>query len=372
MKTRNINIIFSIVLVITVGVTAFLVVRSHNKGEAGDSLPVNAETTMQSLRVDGFYLEGTNWVYYENEKCSGRSDLIFGTVNNEEAWWYVKNGIVDFEHNALFKNNNGEGWWLVRNGKATEEDADTIALKASEFLNVQISAEGINTIGGFDLSEEDKNSIDTALKNIEDQGYKAGFFVMDINTFKGIVYNPDQPIYSASTVKAPYVVSVIKGDESVFEKEKNTINSILKNSSNTAYASFRNRYGNDRFYFWTAEIPADIEEVTSDYYQDLSPRQLAHMWFKSYFFFESSETGKKLGEMLENPTVSPINKALSDKYKTRTKAGWYASSNVNVTNDAGIVYNDNGTYLIAVMTTAPEKYDIVEELVKTIDVAMTK
>ncbi len=373
MKTKNINIIFSIVLVITVCVTAFVVVRLHNNGKKEESIPVNVEsTTYEQIRADGFYKDGAEWVYYENGRRSVRTDLISGCVDDEESWWYVKDGVVDFSHNALYKNDSDNGWWLIRNGKATQEDSDTIALKASEFLNAPQNTEGINTLGGFVLSEDDKTSVDRALKKIEDNGYEAGLFVMDINTLQGFTYNADVPFYSASTVKAPYIVSVVKSNNSVLEREKSSIKSILKYSSNSSYASLRTRYGNDCFYYWTAEMPADIEEVTSDYYQDLSPRQLAHMWFKSYFFFESSETGALLGEMLEEPEISPINKALSDKHKTRSKAGWYDSRSLNVTNDAGIVYTDDRTYLIVVMTTAPSDYEIVEELVKSIDAVMSK
>ena len=92
----------------------------------------------------------------------------------------------------------------------------------------------------------------------------------------------------------------------------------------------------------------------------MTPRKLAHLWIGSYLFFESGQAGESLGKIFENPTVSPIHDVFSEKYTTRTKAGWVTKNKTHVTNDAGIVYTENGAYLISIMTTAPCDFSVVE------------
>ena len=47
-------------------------------------------------------------------------DVIKGTVNNEEAWWYVKEGKVTVT-DTVAKNN--DGWWYIKGGKVEFVDA---------------------------------------------------------------------------------------------------------------------------------------------------------------------------------------------------------------------------------------------------------
>mgnify|MGYP003298578312 CR=1 FL=1 len=59
------------------------------------------------------------------------------------------------------------------------------------------------------------------IDKVTKKGYKTGFVVMNLKNLSGFSYNADEKIYSASTIKGPYVVSLVKSDNAVFEKEKN-------------------------------------------------------------------------------------------------------------------------------------------------------
>ncbi|MDE6141057.1 MAG: hypothetical protein K2G03_00495, partial [Bacilli bacterium] len=37
-----------------------------------------------------------------------------GVAQNENGWWYVKNGKVDFTYTGVGE--NGNGWWYMRKG----------------------------------------------------------------------------------------------------------------------------------------------------------------------------------------------------------------------------------------------------------------
>ncbi len=58
--------------------------------------------------------ESGEWYYYKNGVLYTDTDIVKGTVDGTEAWWYIKSGKVSYT-NAVAKNKNG--WWYVENGK---------------------------------------------------------------------------------------------------------------------------------------------------------------------------------------------------------------------------------------------------------------
>ncbi|MFD0704243.1 hypothetical protein ACFQY8_00530 [Alloscardovia venturai] len=72
-----------------------------------------------------------------------------------------------------------------------------------------------------------------------------------------------------------------------------------------------------------------------------------------------------------NPTNSFIQQMLSPSgIGTYTKAGWIDDDQYFLAqNDAGIVKSRQGDYVIAVMSTAYERYDALSSLVSALDAA---
>ncbi len=61
------------------------------------------------VKVDGV------WGYYVDGVLQTTYTDKIAPVKNENGWWYIKNGLVDFTYTGLAKNDNG--WFYVQNGK---------------------------------------------------------------------------------------------------------------------------------------------------------------------------------------------------------------------------------------------------------------
>ena len=369
MNNKQINIVFSVILVITVALTATFVVSSHNKEKATQAKVAATQvevTTEKVTHADGLYKENNEWCYYENGEKSHKTVCIKAVVDGEDALWYVKDGKIDFSYTALNKNEDNT-WQYIKNGKVTEGSWDTVVSEVDENFETAVEENEISFCGGFQLPEENVIAIKDEINKFEDKGYKVGFFLIDTETFEGFSYNADEAIYSASAIKGPYVTSLVLSDATLLEKEDVRINAILKNSSNYDYETMRSRYKDDCFVNFASMTASDVEISTNYDYQNITSRQLAQLWFASYMYFESDPTGQNLGLLFEDPATSPIHSVVSESCVTRTKAGWVEKNSVRVTNDAGIIYTENGSYVLAVMTTAPVDFKLVENLVKVIN-----
>lgn len=328
--------------------------------------PEKEQTTEEKTTLpDGFYRNGENWCFFENGEASSKTEIIEGTVNEKEGLWKVVNGRVDFSLVSLEKTEKGT-WQYVKNGEVTEETSDSAALILGETINSIDSEKEITAFGNFELTEEKKNLLQREIDKLTKKRYKTGFVVMNLNSLEGFSYNADEKIYSASAIKGPYVVSLVKSDNAVFEKEKKRIEAMLVRSSNHDYEDLRDRYGDKCFIDFSSKTGNDLKIDTTRNYQLVTPKNLAHLWLGSYLFFESGEAGEKLGKAFETPQISPIDKVFSDEFITRTKAGWITKNKIHVTNDAGIVYTENGAFLIVVMTTAPCDFSVVENISEAI------
>lgn len=355
------NLIFLIITAITL---LFATVAMFLQ-PGGSASHTTADTEVQTV-PDGFYKEvGDMWFYYENGTKSQKTDIIRGTVNNKEGMWMTVWGQVDFSRTSLEKTEK-DTWQYVKNGEVTEVSSDSLSLILGEVINSVSAEKEPVAFGGCELSEQDKKLLQNEIDKNSGKGFETGFFVMNINTLSGFSYNADEKIYSASTIKGPYVVSLIKSDNTLLGKEKKRIAAILERSSNYDYESLRDNYGDECFALFSAETKSNLVVDKTRNFQYLTPRTLAHLWLGSYIFFESGETGQMLGEMFEKPQVSPVHKIFSDEFTTRTKAGWVTKNKISVTSDAGIVYTDNGDYLIVIMTTAPCDFSVAESMADAI------
>ena len=52
-----------------------------------------------------------NWYYYENGQIVNKTTV----APNENGWWFVRDGKVDFTYTGIAQNENG--WWRIVNGK---------------------------------------------------------------------------------------------------------------------------------------------------------------------------------------------------------------------------------------------------------------
>ena len=365
---KAIRIILTVIVIAGISLsTVYLVFEPSFSGPPEAPEDEEAETV-----PDGFHDYGPDaWYYYENGERTQKTDIIQGTVKEKTGLWKVVNGMVDFSAVSLEKTESNT-WQYVKNGEVTEETDENVSLIFGDVLNSLSKEKEIATFGNFELSADDEILLKNRIHKVTSKGYKLGFVVMNLNNLSGFSYNADEKIYSASVIKGPYVTSLVKSDNTILEKEKVRLEAILKRSLNVDYESMRDKYGDKCFVDFSAETGNSLVIDTTRNFQFMTPRTLAHLWAGSYIFFESGETGESLGKMFESPAISPIHKIFSEKYTTRTKAGWITKNNIEVTNDAGIVYTDNGDYLVVIMTTAPRDFSVVENMAEGIKTVIFK
>lgn len=213
-------------------------------------------------------------------------------------------------------------------------------------------------------------NITTAVQNIEEKGYHVGYVVYDLSTGKELTYNTDEVIYGASTIKAPYVISLVRENPQAVSEDYEAIYKTLVNSSNDDYTMLWEKYDTDcmvRFFEDAGLEP----ELGKQKWLALSPRQLCMLWQQVDRDFNAGRIDEKIGKCMEVRGSAPIGKLLGAKYPTRTKLGGIAGSNdfYQAANDAGIVYAGDRPYIMVIMTTASAKFELLEPLILALDEA---
>ena len=218
-------------------------------------------------------------------------------------------------------------------------------------------------IGGYEPDFEDRKVFLNLINDISNNGrYSLGFIAMDLYTGEGIAYNPDESIYSASSIKGPYVACLVESQPELTEKLESSFKEIIINSDNKIYQSVRRTYGNACFKKWCDELGLSENinvEMTRYNYTHFSTRDLAKLWLNTYFFLDQNKDGQKIREWFESPNNSAIHPVFEEKnYITETKGGWIAKGGsrlaVSSTVDAGVVYPDKGhPFMIIMLSNIP-------------------
>ena len=240
---------------------------------------------------------------------------------------------------------------------------------------------GTNANGGSALQE-----LTDATHAIEQAGFAVGYAMLDLATGVSVSYNADAQFYSASSIKGPYVTSVVQYElgASAQSSEGNRISAIIESSDNAAYSNMRDAYGNSSFAklvdaSGAAGMPAhgsttavskaaasqSGESIADNKYEFLTPNQMLALWRQSYQFLSSDEPGASwLASVFETPETSAIRVTAGTLGTTWSKAGWYpaGSAGYSTTVDAGVVRTSSGDVLIAIMTTEPENFAAVESV----------
>lgn len=145
------------------------------------------------------------------------------------------------------------------------------------------------------LSDRSLVSLNNALSYYDNNGYEAGYLIMDLGTGRGIAGNLDAAIYGASTFKGPYCAYVVNKE---FPNDINKANSTrltqVENSiiwsDNASYGKLRRTYGNDGMEAWLAEAGVDTSLVNDTYFPTYTARQSALMWLKIYEYLTTADT----------------------------------------------------------------------------------
>ncbi len=256
------------------------------------------------------------------------------------------------------------------------------------------------TATAFPFEGEDAEAVQAALDAFSEAGYSAGFLVYDLASAAGVGCNIDEAFFSASTVKAPFAAYVLdreiaaenaSWDEELHEgvavegtgvmadddRDAYSLGEVLENtivhSDNTGYALLLDRFGADGFAAWAADAavevdPAEFIEVGG--YPFVSARTMALLWaaaaapvlqgtpdpwrLSSGWDAYAEAASSPLAGWLASTDESFIAEALGDGALVLSKPGYEISSDVAnaCLSECGLVIDENGPYLIAVMTNA--------------------
>lgn len=211
-----------------------------------------------------------------------------------------------------------------------------------------------------------------AVGTFEDQGYKLAFVVHDIKTGHEICYNSDEELYPASSIKAPFTAAVyeklVETGEVKLESVEPTAAVTILESSDEGYRALHSRYGERVFIEWLKDAGVEpgsygsYESMVSWNYPHISARQLELMWVHIYeYLVGNTEPAKELADFLERREVSSLRKALPKNVRSWSKMGWFDSHSEYrsepATVEAGVVFDGENPYVLAVITTAPAELD---------------
>ena len=207
------------------------------------------------------------------------------------------------------------------------------------------------SLGGYMASEEQLDILRKLISEINSGGFSIGFILMDIPTGKGIAYNTQEEFYSASSVKGPYMVSLIAHKKDVLNEWGDIITEIAHTSDNGCYSQLYREFGPDYYNDWCDQAEASAYMYNNYQYTYYSPEGLARLWMQNYKFFTTDpDMGETAGELFENPEYSLIHKTLYPIYKTRSKSGWINLGEVSAI-DSGIIYAGDHPYLLTILST---------------------
>ena len=240
---------------------------------------------------------------------------------------------------------------------------------------------GTTASGGSVLQE-----LTDATHAIEQAGFAVGYAMLDLSTGVSVSYNADAQFYSASSIKGPYVTSVVRYElgDSAQSSEGSRISAIIESSDNAAYSNMRDAYGNSSFAALVdasgaAQMPShgatsavakaaaaqSGASIADNKYEFFTPNQMLALWQQCYEFLSSGKPGASwLAGIFETPETSAIRVTAGTLGTTWSKAGWYPAGDAGfgTTVDAGVVRTSTGDVLVSVMTTEPENFAAIESV----------
>lgn len=240
---------------------------------------------------------------------------------------------------------------------------------------------GTTASGGSVLQE-----LTDATHAIEQAGFAVGYAMLDLSTGVSVSYNADAQFYSASSIKGPYVTSVVRYElgDSAQSSEGSRISAIIESSDNAAYSNMRDAYGNSSFAALVDASGADQmpshgatsaaakaaaaqsgASIADNKYEFFTPNQMLALWQQCYEFLSSGKPGASwLAGIFETPETSAIRVTAGTLGTTWSKAGWYPAGDAGfgTTVDAGVVRTSTGDVLVSVMTTEPENFAAIESV----------
>lgn len=267
------------------------------------------------------------------------------------------------------------------------------------FTNLR-NADGASALSavGLSLTDTAYAQLQHAVSAFHEEGYEVSFAVVDMHTGAAVTSYGNVPRYSASSIKAPYILSLAQTgavDLDAAAASANAdaaylnrlITATLTVSDNDAYKSLFERYGSAPFTTWTSGYT--FGDALNGHYTFLTAIDLARLWVLGYDYLFSDTAPTKadgtpaasqdarawLAQQMRGSLNSSIQMAHDEREEVYSKAGWiYGEGNLYALNDAGIVLPAGAGdleahpqgYVLAILSNACGRNDLLSELATVI------
>lgn len=249
--------------------------------------------------------------------------------------------------------------------------------------------------GGANMETDEMKIVQTELDNILKQGKMVSFVTINTKTQKGFSFCADRVCVGKSTIKAPYITSLLMNDSTIFEQDQDAIKKAITYSNNESYTYLRSKYGNDIFKNFCSDVYVDISKCNENFPKSMTVRDLAKMWARMYPFIlgnkNANSTLREFVSYFKCTAYSPFSTLLWRDYDVYSKAGWDEGisvdeetgllgkipnsnmidgdplNNEEAMNDTGIVCAPNGDYIFAYFSDFPAITDLMYPLILAIN-----
>lgn len=213
--------------------------------------------------------------------------------------------------------------------------------------------------------EQAEGELGAAVAAIEASGADISYIAIGLDGGRTIEHNADRAYYSASTIKAPFCISLVRAQgDAARASYGGLITSTIVNSDNEAYRTLRERlYGQSFFGELSAQAGAPCD--LTHWYCDYSVRDLANIWRVCADWLSTDDPcAQWLRDMLGDTLNSRVDDiAGGEQTATWSKAGWFSGeARYNVTFDGGVVNTPRGSYAIAVATDRGSDFKSIESV----------
>lgn len=281
------------------------------------------------------------------------------------------------------------------------------------------AAQAFSLIEGQSLGqneEKDMAALDAAIDSMESEGYSVGCFFLNLSTGQGVAYNLDTRIYGASSFKGIYAAYLSEhladGEAGLSSSAVSLMDASVRYSDNNAFTNLRNRYDGAGFASWIESCGVNSDIVHDTHFPRYSARESALLWFHIYNYLQSgTSAAQHLREIYTQTNVSFIRDGVGEVITSEAaglttdvaastdtsgsgvgsadatssansaanpsgagssatvmnKAGWIASSpRFSGLCDAGLIECNGTTYVMSVMSSAPDSAGNREKLTSII------
>lgn len=189
----------------------------------------------------------------------------------------------------------GVSWYASAEGKS---ERLTWFSRTHLYALATCIAGGSSVVPGYDTT------IDSAkmnrLKSLIATRVPIGFVAINARTGKSVARNADMRIFSASTIKAPFIAALCKYKAPNLGAWIEAMQNIIQWSSNEDYHDLANAYGTGYETAFIHESTFHVDYPYSYGYADLTPRELAKLWITVRSFIISNDTNSGLFRSLFN------------------------------------------------------------------------